>query len=104
MVYGDKKPYLTALIKLKKDGIGVNALWPKTVIKTAAVQNLLGGVNDSRGFYTSRVFSTYTNEGLALLAEGNHPQEIESAGKKAGMPVGPLAVIDEINLGLVDIK
>ena len=58
-------------------------------------------VNDSRGFYTSRVFSTYTNEGLALLAEGNHPQEIESAGKKAGMPVGPLAVIDEINLGLV---
>ncbi len=58
-------------------------------------------VNDSRGFYTSRVFSTYTNEGLALLAEGNHPQEIESAGKKAGMPVGPLAVIDEVNLGLV---
>jgi len=58
-------------------------------------------VNDSRGFYTSRVFSTFTNEGLALLAEGNHPQEIESAGKKAGMPVGPLAVIDEINLGLV---
>ncbi|MEC9273926.1 MAG: 3-hydroxyacyl-CoA dehydrogenase family protein, partial [Candidatus Neomarinimicrobiota bacterium] len=58
-------------------------------------------VNDSRGFYTSRVFSTYTNEGLALLAEGNHPLEIESAGKKAGMPVGPLAVIDEVNLGLV---
>ena len=58
-------------------------------------------VNDSRGFYTSRVFSTYTGEGLALLAEGNHPQEIESAGKKAGMPVGPLAVTDEVNLGLV---
>ena len=58
-------------------------------------------VNDSRGFYTSRVFSTYPNEGLALLAEGNPPQEIESAGKKAGMPVGPLAVIDEVNIGLV---
>ena len=58
-------------------------------------------VNDSRGFYTSRVFSTYTGEGLALLAEGNHPKEIESAGKKAGMPVGPLAVTDEVNLGLV---
>lgn len=58
-------------------------------------------VNDSRGFYTSRVFTTYTNEGLTLLAEGNDPQEIESAGKIAGMPVGPLAVIDEINLGLV---
>ena len=58
-------------------------------------------VNDSRGFYTSRVFTTYTNEGLTLLAEGNDPKEIESAGKIAGMPVGPLAVIDEINLGLV---
>ena len=58
-------------------------------------------VNDSRGFYTSRVFSTYPNEGLALLAEGTPPQEIESAGKKAGMPVGPLAVIDEVNIGLV---
>jgi len=58
-------------------------------------------VNDSRGFYTSRVFSTYPNEGLALLAEGNSPKEIESAGKKAGMPVGPLAVIDEVNIGLV---
>ena len=58
-------------------------------------------VNDSRGFYTSRVFSTYPNEGLALLAEGNSPKEIESAGKKAGMPVGPLAVIDEVNISLV---
>jgi citronellol/citronellal dehydrogenase len=29
--------------ELKKDGIGVNALWPKTTIATAAVQNLLGG-------------------------------------------------------------
>ena len=58
-------------------------------------------VNDSRGFYTSRVFSTYPNEGLALLAEGNSPQDIESAGKRAGMPVGPLAVIDEVNIGLV---
>lgn len=58
-------------------------------------------VNDSRGFYTSRVFGTYVNEGLALLAEGQHPRTIESAGLKAGMPVGPLAISDEINLGLV---
>jgi 3-hydroxyacyl-CoA dehydrogenase/enoyl-CoA hydratase/3-hydroxybutyryl-CoA epimerase len=57
-------------------------------------------VNDGRGFYTSRVFTTYINEGLALLAEGQHPRAIESAGLKAGMPVGPLAVTDEINLGL----
>lgn len=58
-------------------------------------------VNDSRGFYTSRVFGTYVNEGMALLAEGQHPRAIESAGLQAGMPVGPLAIADEINLGLV---
>ena len=58
-------------------------------------------VNDSRGFYTSRVFGTYVNEGLALLAEGQHPRAIEAAGLQAGMPVGPLAVTDEVNLGLV---
>ena len=57
-------------------------------------------VNDSRGFYTSRVFERYTSEGMALLAEGNAAESIESAGKKAGHPVGPLAVVDEINIGL----
>ncbi|MEM7343803.1 MAG: 3-hydroxyacyl-CoA dehydrogenase NAD-binding domain-containing protein [Chloroflexota bacterium] len=57
-------------------------------------------VNDSRGFYTSRVFGTWTNEALALLAEGNHPQAIEMAGIQAGMPVGPLALLDEVTLSL----
>ncbi len=57
-------------------------------------------VNDSRGFYTSRVFERYTGEGMTLLVEGNHPQAIEDAGRQAGYPVGPLAVIDEINIGL----
>ncbi|MGB0956760.1 MAG: 3-hydroxyacyl-CoA dehydrogenase NAD-binding domain-containing protein, partial [Panacagrimonas sp.] len=57
-------------------------------------------VNDSRGFYTSRVFGTYVMEGLALLAEGVHPHSIEMAGLKAGMPVGPLALQDEVSLGL----
>jgi 3-hydroxyacyl-CoA dehydrogenase / enoyl-CoA hydratase / 3-hydroxybutyryl-CoA epimerase len=58
-------------------------------------------VNDSRGFYTSRVFSTYVNEGMALLAEGQNPRAIESAGLKAGMPLGPLAVSDEVGLELM---
>lgn len=57
-------------------------------------------VNDSRGFYTSRVFGTWTNEGMAMLAEGQHPQAIEMAGIQAGMPVGPLAVMDEVSLSL----
>ena len=58
-------------------------------------------VNDSRGFYTSRVFATYVKEGLALLGEGQHPRAIESAGLQAGMPVGPLALSDEVSLGLM---
>mgnify|MGYP001495143926 CR=1 FL=1 len=58
-------------------------------------------VNDSRGFYTSRVFSTYVQEGQALLGEGQHPRAIEMAGLQAGMPVGPLALSDEVSLGLM---
>lgn len=59
-------------------------------------------VNDSRGFYTSRVFATWTNEGMAMLAEGQHPHAIEMAGIQAGMPLGPLALMDELSLSLVD--
>lgn len=58
-------------------------------------------VNDSRGFYTSRVFATYVLEGIALLEEGNHPRAIEAAGLQAGMPVGPLALTDEVSLSLI---
>jgi len=57
-------------------------------------------VNDSRGFYTSRVFATYIMEGASLLLEGQHPRSIEMAGLKAGMPVGPLALHDEVSLSL----
>jgi 3-hydroxyacyl-CoA dehydrogenase / enoyl-CoA hydratase / 3-hydroxybutyryl-CoA epimerase len=57
-------------------------------------------VNDSRGFYTSRCFATYPMEGLTLLLEGQHPRSIEVAGLQAGMPVGPLAVQDEVSLSL----
>ena len=57
-------------------------------------------VNDSRGFYTSRVFSTYTAEGISMLAEGVKPALIENAAKLAGMPVGPLAVTDEVTIEL----
>ncbi|KGD06895.1 3-hydroxyacyl-CoA dehydrogenase NAD-binding domain-containing protein [Burkholderia pseudomallei] len=58
-------------------------------------------VNDSRGFYTSRVFSTYVLEGLAMLAEGVAPALIENAGLLAGMPVGPLALTDEVSSELI---
>ncbi|WP_180128820.1 MULTISPECIES: 3-hydroxyacyl-CoA dehydrogenase NAD-binding domain-containing protein [unclassified Acinetobacter] len=57
-------------------------------------------VNDSRGFFTSRVFGTFVQEGLRLLSEGVHPARIEMAALKAGMPVGPLAIQDEVSLTL----
>jgi len=55
-------------------------------------------VNDSRGFFTSRTFSTFVMEGCAMLEEGIPAAVIENAGKLAGMPVGPLAVVDETSL------
>jgi 3-hydroxyacyl-CoA dehydrogenase/enoyl-CoA hydratase/3-hydroxybutyryl-CoA epimerase len=57
-------------------------------------------VNDSRGFYTSRTFGTFVAEGCAMLAEGIPAAVIENAGRLAGMPVGPLAVIDETSMSL----
>jgi 3-hydroxyacyl-CoA dehydrogenase/enoyl-CoA hydratase/3-hydroxybutyryl-CoA epimerase len=59
-------------------------------------------VNDARGFYTSRVFSTYVNEGMALLGEGVSAARIENIAMQFGMPVGPLAVLDEVSLKLAD--
>jgi 3-hydroxyacyl-CoA dehydrogenase / enoyl-CoA hydratase / 3-hydroxybutyryl-CoA epimerase len=57
-------------------------------------------VNDSRGFFTSRVFGTYVMEGIALLAEGVPAASVEQAALQAGYPVGPLAVTDEVTLTL----
>ena len=59
-------------------------------------------VNDSRGFYTSRCFGTYVQEGTQMLAEGINPALIENVGKQLGMPVGPLAVSDEVSIELGD--
>ncbi len=66
----------------------------------AAIRKTPIVVNDSRGFYTSRCFGTYIQEGLALLSEGVGPALIENIGRHMGMPVGPLAVNDEVGLDL----
>ena len=58
-------------------------------------------VNDGRGFFTSRVFGKFVNEGVAMLREGIPPAVIENVAKKIGMPVGPLAISDEVNLKLM---
>ena len=62
-------------------------------IKKAAIV-----INDSPGFYTSRVFGTFITEGTTLLAEGVEPALIENAAKMAGMPMPPLAISDQVGL------
>lgn len=57
-------------------------------------------VNDSRGFFTSRLFGTFVMEGAAMVGEGIPAAVVEQAGLQAGMPVGPLAVLDETALSL----
>jgi 3-hydroxyacyl-CoA dehydrogenase/enoyl-CoA hydratase/3-hydroxybutyryl-CoA epimerase len=58
-------------------------------------------VNDSRGFYTSRVIVKRVNEGMAMLAEGMAPASLERAATQAGYPVGTLQLCDELNLELM---
>ncbi|MCY7341162.1 MAG: enoyl-CoA hydratase/isomerase family protein [Pseudonocardia sp.] len=57
-------------------------------------------VNDSRGFFTSRVIGTFLNEGVAMLAEGIDPQTIEQASSQAGYPAPVLQLMDELTLTL----
>ncbi|MFY9754878.1 MAG: 3-hydroxyacyl-CoA dehydrogenase NAD-binding domain-containing protein [Pseudolabrys sp.] len=57
-------------------------------------------VNDSRGFYTSRVVGTYIREGHLMLTEGVPAAMIENVGRMAGMPVGPLSLNDEVAVDL----
>jgi len=67
---------------------------------TVAIGKIPIVVNDSRGFFTSRCFGTFVNEGMFLLEEGVPAAMIENIAKKKGMPVGPLAVHDEVTLTL----
>ncbi|MBK6798912.1 MAG: enoyl-CoA hydratase/isomerase family protein [Acidobacteria bacterium] len=57
-------------------------------------------VNDSRGFYTSRFCGAYINEGTTMLLDGVTPALIENGARMAGMPVGPLALLDEVSIDL----
>ncbi len=57
-------------------------------------------VNDSRGFYASRVVGTYIREGHLMLTEGIPPALIENVARMAGMPVGPLSLTDEVAVDL----
>jgi 3-hydroxyacyl-CoA dehydrogenase/enoyl-CoA hydratase/3-hydroxybutyryl-CoA epimerase len=92
----DKMPLVEIILgeKTNNEAIARSLDYIQQIRKTPIV------VNDSRGFYTSRVFGTFTGEGASMLAEGVKPALIENAAKMAGMPVGPLAVTDEVTLEL----
>jgi len=92
----DKMPLVEIILgkKTNDEAIARSLDYIQQIRKTPIV------VNDSRGFYTSRVFSTFTGEGISMLAEGVKPALIENAAKMASMPVGPLAVTDEVTLEL----
>jgi 3-hydroxyacyl-CoA dehydrogenase/enoyl-CoA hydratase/3-hydroxybutyryl-CoA epimerase len=57
-------------------------------------------VNDSRGFFTSRVIGTFINEAISMVGEGLNPASIEQAGSQAGYPAPPLQLTDELTLTL----
>ncbi|MBO1530116.1 enoyl-CoA hydratase/isomerase family protein [Psychrobacter sp. F1192] len=92
----DKMPLVEIIVGEKTDAATVakGIDYVGQIAKTPIV------VNDSRGFYTSRVFATYVSEGIAMLGEGVHPRSIEVAGIKSGMPMPPLALQDEVSLSL----
>ncbi|MEV4147679.1 3-hydroxyacyl-CoA dehydrogenase NAD-binding domain-containing protein [Amycolatopsis sp. NPDC049691] len=58
-------------------------------------------VNDSRGFFTSRVILEFVNEAIAMVGEGVPAASIEQAATQAGYPIGALALVDELSLTLM---
>jgi 3-hydroxyacyl-CoA dehydrogenase / enoyl-CoA hydratase / 3-hydroxybutyryl-CoA epimerase len=92
-----EKMMLVEIILGKQTGNAALALaldYVRAIRKTPIV------VNDSRGFYTSRVVGTYIREGHLMLSEGIPPAMIDNVGRMAGMPVGPLALNDEVAVDL----
>src|SRR5215210_1758008 len=88
---------LVEIIVGKKTGDEARAValdYARMIKKTPIV------VNDSRGFYASRVVATYLREGHLMLAEGLPAAMIENVARMAGMPVGPLALNDEVAVDL----
>ncbi|MDY6808793.1 MAG: 3-hydroxyacyl-CoA dehydrogenase NAD-binding domain-containing protein [Actinomycetota bacterium] len=92
----DKMP-LVEIIRGEKTSDEVLA---KVVDYTLQIRKTPIVVNDSRGFFTSRVIGTFVNEAIAAVGEGVEPAFIEHAGGKAGYPAPPLQLMDELTLTL----
>ncbi len=92
----DKMPLLEIVVGEKTS----DATIAKALDVAAAIKKTPIVVNDSRGFFTSRVIGTFMGEAVAMLAEGIPAPSIEQAGLQAGYPTGPLALFDEVSLTL----
>jgi 3-hydroxyacyl-CoA dehydrogenase / enoyl-CoA hydratase / 3-hydroxybutyryl-CoA epimerase len=92
-----EKMMLVEIISGKSTG---NAALATAMDYVRAIKKTPIVVNDSRGFYTSRVVGTYIREGHLMLSEGVPPAMIENVARMAGMPVGPLALNDEVGVDL----
>jgi 3-hydroxyacyl-CoA dehydrogenase/enoyl-CoA hydratase/3-hydroxybutyryl-CoA epimerase len=93
-----EKMLLVEVIRGEKTGdraLAVAMDYVRAIKKTPIV------VNDSRGFYANRCVGSFIREGHLMLLEGVPPALIENAARMAGMPVGPLALNDEVALDLV---
>jgi 3-hydroxyacyl-CoA dehydrogenase / enoyl-CoA hydratase / 3-hydroxybutyryl-CoA epimerase len=88
---------LVEIIRGKETG---NAALATALDYVRAIRKTPIVVNDSRGFYTSRVVGTYLREGHLMLTEGVPAAMIENVARMAGMPVGPLALTDEVAVDL----
>jgi 3-hydroxyacyl-CoA dehydrogenase/enoyl-CoA hydratase/3-hydroxybutyryl-CoA epimerase len=92
----DKMPLLEIVVGAKtSDATVAKALDIARQIKKTPIV-----VNDSRGFFTSRVIGTFLNEAIAMVGEGVPAASIEQAGGQAGYPAPPLQLKDELTLTL----
>ncbi|WP_019201567.1 3-hydroxyacyl-CoA dehydrogenase NAD-binding domain-containing protein [Tsukamurella sp. 1534] len=92
----DKMP-LVEIIRGEKTS---DAVLAKVIDYTLQIKKTPIVVNDSRGFFTSRVIGTFVNEAIAAVGEGVSPVLIEQAGQQAGYPAAPLQLMDELTLTL----
>lgn len=92
----DKMPLIEIICGEKTSDVALAKAfdYTKQIKKTPIV------VNDSLGFFTSRTFATYFDEGVRAVVEGAYPVRVDNLGKAIGMPVGPLTVHDEVSLEL----
>ncbi|HVE70281.1 MAG TPA: 3-hydroxyacyl-CoA dehydrogenase NAD-binding domain-containing protein [Thermoanaerobaculia bacterium] len=72
------------------------------MVTTAALARKLGKTvvycNDGPGFVVNRILGPYMNESGFLLEEGNSIESLDKAMVDFGMPMGPMALLDEVGI------